>query len=268
MQQATFDLCDRVVIVTGAVGLLGREHCRALHDAGARVVVADLEQQECDAVADELGDALPVAVDITKPEAVARMLDTVLRRYDRVDGLINNAAINDKFDSDEEALERSRVETYPLELWRRSMDVNVTGTFLCCQAVGAEMAKRRAGSIVNIASTYGIVAPDQSLYVRPDGTRAFYKSPSYPTTKGAVLSLTTFLATYWGSVGVRVNAVSPGGVYAGQEPFFVESYSRRTPLGRMGRPDDLRGAVIYLVSDASRYVTGANIVVDGGFTVW
>jgi len=239
-----------------------------LRDAGARVVVVDLDQAACDGFAATLGESIGIAADVTDPDAVGRLRDRVLGTFDRVDGLINNAAINDKFESQEDALAKTAFENYSLDQWRRSIDVNVTGTFLCCKVLGAEMAKRKSGSIVNIASTYGIVAPDQSLYVRPDGTRAFYKSPAYPTTKGAVLSLTTYLSAYWGAVGVRVNAVSPGGVYAHQEEFFVENYARRTPLGRMGRPDDLRGAIVYLISDASRYVTGANLVVDGGFTVW
>jgi NAD(P)-dependent dehydrogenase (short-subunit alcohol dehydrogenase family) len=262
-----FDLTDRVAVVTGAAGLLGREHCLALAGAGARVVAVDRDAAGAERVAAEVR-GLAVDTDITSIASVTALRDTILARFDRLDVLVNNAAINDKFESPEAALEKSRFESYPLELWQRSLDVNVTGTFVCCQVLGSVMAARGAGSIINVASTYGIVAPDQSLYRRPDGSQAFYKSIAYPATKGAVLMMTRFLAAYWGERGVRVNALSPGGVDNGQEPFFVDAYARKTPLGRMARPTDYRGALVFLASDASAYMTGANLVVDGGFTIW
>jgi NAD(P)-dependent dehydrogenase (short-subunit alcohol dehydrogenase family) len=262
-----FDLTDRVAVVTGAAGLLGREHCLALAGAGARVVAVDRDAAGAERVAAEVR-GLAVDTDITSIASVTALRDTILARFDRLDVLVNNAAINDKFESPEAALEKSRFESYPLELWQRSLDVNVTGTFVCCQVLGSVMAARGAGSIINVASTYGIVAPDQSLYRRPDGSQAFYKSIAYPATKGAVLMMTRFLAAYWGERGVRVNTLSPGGVDNGQEPFFVDAYARKTPLGRMARPTDYRGALVFLASDASAYMTGANLVVDGGFTIW
>jgi NAD(P)-dependent dehydrogenase (short-subunit alcohol dehydrogenase family) len=260
-----FSLSGRTALVTGALGLIGREHCRALAGAGARVVVADLDEKACVGFARELGGgAIGVGVDITEADSVRR----AGRASGPLDVLVNNAAINDKFESPQAAAELSKFENYPLELWQKSLDVNVTGTFLCCQILGAEMAKRRRGSIVNVASTYGVVAPDQSIYRRPDGTQRFYKSAAYPATKGAVLSLTRFLAAYWGEAGVRVNALSPGGVEDGQDEHFVKAYSAKTPLGRMARATDYQGALVFLASDASAYMTGANLVVDGGWTAW
>ncbi len=268
---AGFSLEGKVAIVTGALGLLGRQHCTALAEAGAAVVVADLDDQAARNYAETLRTSpasIGVGVDITRPDSVAMMRQTVLREFHRIHVLVNNAAINDMFENPAAAPEQSKFENYPLELWKRSLDVNVTGMFLCCQSIGAEMAKAREGSIINIASTYGMVAPDQSLYRAPDGTQAFTKSAAYPVTKGAVISLTRYLASYWGHAGVRANTLSPGGVENGQEPHFVNAYASRTPLGRMAHPQDYRGAIVFLASDASRYMTGANLVVDGGWTAW
>lgn len=264
-----FDLTGRTAIVTGAAGLLGRQHCRALAEAGARVVVTDTDQSACEGVARELGEfALGVAADVTDPHSVRELLQAVLERTGRVDVLVNNAAINDMFENPSAALALSRFENYPLELWKRSLDVNVTGVFLCSQIIGSEMAREGRGSIVNIASTYGVVAPDQSLYTDPEGQQRFFKSAVYPTTKGAVLAFTRFLAAYWGPAGVRVNALSPGGVENRQDDFFIREYASRTPLKRMAAPTDFMGALVFLASDASAYVTGTNLLVDGGFTIW
>jgi NAD(P)-dependent dehydrogenase (short-subunit alcohol dehydrogenase family) len=257
--------------VTGATGLLGRRHCAALAAAGAHVVATDLDAAACTALAGELsgeGEALGLAADITVPDQVKALRDAVLARFGRIDVLVNNAALNEKVESPLAAGEVLRFENFPLDLWEGSLKVNVTGTFLCCQLLGGEMARQGAGSIVNVASTYAIVAPDQSLYRQPDGTQTFFKSAAYPTTKGAVLALTRFLAAYWGRAGVRVNALSPGGVENGQDEGFVSRYSARTPLGRMADPSDYQGALVFLASDASSYMTGANLVVDGGWTAW
>ncbi len=264
-----FSLEGKVAIVTGATGLLGRQHCHALAGAGAKVVVADLNLGECRHLAEELPgeNHLPLALDVAVPHSVRTGRNAVLKKYERLDVLVNNAAVDDKFESPALAAEQSKFENYPLKNWLRSLEVNVTGVFLASQIFGSAMVEQgRGGSIINVASTYGMVGPDQSLYLKPDGEQVFFKSPSYPTTKGAVLNFTRYLAAYWGSQGIRVNALSPGGVENGQAPWFVENYSRRTSLGRMAQPMDYRGALIFLASDASTYMTGANLVVDGGWT--
>ncbi len=264
-----FDLTGKVALVTGAGGLLGIEHCRALADAGARVVAADIDLRSAEKAVSAAGrSARSTPLDVTDPSSARAALADVLAHEGRLDVLVNNAAINDKFEDPQQAGDLSRFEHYPIEQWRRSLDVNLTGVFLCCQVFGTHLAEHGGGSIINIASTYGIVGPDQSIYRTESGDQPFYKPPAYSATKGGVIALTRFLATYWGSVGVRVNTLSPGGVEAGQDEWFVGSYSRRTPLGRMATATDYRGAVVFLASDASSYMTGANLVVDGGWTAW
>jgi len=264
-----FNLEGRTAIVTGALGLIGKQHCIALAEAGANVVVSDINEEKCIAFAKELNtDSIGLAFDICNKQQVENSKIKILDKFNHIDVLVNNAAINDMVENPVSLLEESKFENYPLDLFRKVIDVNVTGMFICSQVFGTEMAKRQKGSIINIASTYGIVAPDQSLYLKPDGSRLFYKSPAYPTAKGAVISFTRFLAAYWGSQNVRVNALSPGGVENNQADFFIDNYSKRTPLNRMAQPDDYKGALLFLASDASSYMTGANLVVDGGWTIW
>jgi NAD(P)-dependent dehydrogenase (short-subunit alcohol dehydrogenase family) len=269
-----FDLSKKVAIVTGALGVLGKEHLRALGEHGADLVVTDVDHAKCEGLAKELAamtgrEVLALGADVTKRADLERLRDAVLAKFGRIDVLVNNAAIDDKVEAKPgAALEASRFENFPLETFTRSLEVNVTGVFLSCQVLGTEMAKKGSGSIVNIASTYGLVAPDQKLYVTPGGEQKFYKGPAYPTTKGALLQFTRYLASYWGTAGVRVNAICPGGVENGQEGWFIEAYARRTMLGRMAKRTDYHGALVFLASEAAAYVTGATLVVDGGFTAW
>jgi NAD(P)-dependent dehydrogenase (short-subunit alcohol dehydrogenase family) len=262
-----FSLKGKTAVVTGALGLIGRKHCEALAAVGANVVVADINIAQTQQFATELGDNhLGLGVDVTSKESLIDALNAVLDKYDSVDVLVNNAAINDKFENPAMAKELSAFENYPLEAFQQSLNVNITGVFLCSQVFGTQMALHRSGSIINIASTYGMVGPDQSIYRDSRGQQTFYKSAAYPVTKGAIINFTRFLAAYWGHTGVRVNTLSPGGVEAGQTEDFIGNYSAKTLLGRMAKASDYQGALIFLASEASAYMTGANLVVDGGWT--
>ncbi len=262
-----FSLQNKTAVVTGALGLLGKKHCEALAEAGANVVVADMNEAACIAFAEELGEQHGgLKVDVTSESSLKTARDQILTRYGSIDVLVNNAAINDMFENPGMAKELSAFENYPLDAFKKSLDVNVTGVFLASQIFGAVMAEQHSGSIINIASTYGIVGPDQSIYRNECGEQTFYKSPVYPVTKGAVVNFTRFLAAYWGNKGVRVNTLSPGGVENAQNEFFIQNYSAKTLLGRMAQPTDYQGALVFLASEASAYMTGANLVVDGGWT--
>jgi len=262
-----FSLKGKTAIVTGAIGLIGKKHCEALAGAGANVVVADMNEEACEAFAVSLDDRhLGVELDVTNEASLKAARDKILAKYGTIDVLVNNAAINDMFENPELAKEQSAFENYPLSSFRKSLDVNVTGVFLASQVFGTVMAEKGSGSIINLASTYGMVGPDQSIYRDKEGNQTFFKSAVYPVTKGAVINFTRFLAAYWGNKGVRVNTLSPGGVENSQDEFFIKNYSAKTLLGRMATASDYQGALIFLASDASAYMTGANLVVDGGWT--
>jgi len=262
-----FSLKNKTAIVTGALGLLGKKHCEALAHAGANVVVADLDEQGAVAFAETLGEQHGgLLLNVTDKASLKEARDKILTRYGTIDILVNNAAINDMFENPGMAKELSAFENYPLDAFQKSLDVNITGVFLASQVFGTVMAEQESGSIINIASTYGVVGPDQSIYRDECGEQTFYKSPVYPVTKGAVVNFTRFLAAYWGNKGVRVNTLSPGGVENAQNEFFIQNYSAKTLLGRMASPADYQGALIFLASDASAYMTGANLIVDGGWT--
>ncbi len=269
-----FALTGRVAIITGGAGLLGRQYTRTLLAAGARVVVADLDRDQAaavaaDAVQEAGGEAIGLAVDIRHCEAIERLVGTVCERWKQIDILVNNAAIDPKFDTTVADQQANTFEDYPLPLWQNSLDVNLTGTFLCCQAVGRVMVAQRQGVVVNVSSTYGVVAPDQRLYQR-DGEieQRLFKPAAYAVTKTAVAHLTRYLAVYWAPHNIRVNTLTPHGVFNSQDEQFVRRYAERCPLGRMARPDEMNGPLLFLASDASSYMTGANLIVDGGWTAW
>jgi NAD(P)-dependent dehydrogenase (short-subunit alcohol dehydrogenase family) len=262
---ALFRLDDAVAIVTGAAGLLGEQHATALLDAGARVVVTDVRADACAEQAARLnargGRAVALDCDVRDAGAWRRLLETVLTEFGRVDVLVNNAAFTAQTPTP--AYAASLVDC-PVEDWRRILDVNLTGVFLGCQCIGRQMLEQRSGSIINIASLYGVVSPNHRLY---PGT-GVHQPVAYSVSKGGVIALTRYLAAAWAEHGVRVNSITPGGVYNGQSQLFVDRYSSLSPMGRMADPDELRGAIVYLASPASKHCTGHNLVVDGGWTIW
>jgi 2-deoxy-D-gluconate 3-dehydrogenase len=271
-----FNLHNQVAIVTGGAGLLGAEFCRTLAQAGARVTVADLDSVAASALAGSLSQAgytaLGVEADVTSPGSVKSMVASTLEAFGRLDILVNSAALDPKFDPDH--LETASIhpnsgafEDYPLEAWNQALDVNLTGMFLCCQAAVQPMLSKGGGVIVNLCSMYGLVGPDQRLYQRP-GEPAHYKPVYYSVTKAGVLGMTRYLASYYAGKNIRVNALTPGGVYNGHDEAFVQAYSARAILGRMANKDEMNAALLFLSSGASAYMTGANLIVDGGWTAW
>ena len=266
-----FRIDGRVAVVTGGAGLLGAEFCRALADAGATVVVADLDTKKAEEVAAGLrargAQAAGVALDVTRPESVAAVVQRAGDEHGRLDILVNSAALDPKFDATHHEQAANTFEDYPLDLWNQALAVNLTGMFLCSQAVSRPMLEQGRGVIINICSTYGLVGPDQRIYERPGKPRQF-KPVYYSVTKSGVLGMTHYLATYFAGSGIRVNALTPGGVFNDHDEGFVANYAARTVLGRMARRDEMNGALLFLASDASSYMTGANLVVDGGWTAW
>jgi len=267
-EQQRFAVDGRVVVVTGCTGVLGSGYCRAFAERGANVVMADLATREPAARATQLAAetgaaAIGVPCDVGQEDDVRRLFAQALARFGRVDVVLNNAAatgehlmkVGDVF---------APFEEYPLAVWDQVLRTNLTGVFLVAREGGKAMLAGGGGSLVNVSSIYGVVGPDHRIY---EGL-PFASFPAYSAGKAGVHGLTLWLATYWGSKGIRVNTVVPGGVFNGHDERFVERYANRTPMGRMADSDDLVGIMVYLASDASRYCTGQQFVVDGGLTAW
>lgn len=266
-----FSLAGKNAIVTGAIGLLGRRFCAGLAEFGANVAVVDLDEAASAEFAADLAQrygvqAIGVGCDITVPEAVCNMVARVAKAFGEIHVLHNNVGGKSK---DLDAF-FATFEDYSLGEWRRVMAVNIDGVFLVDQAVGKRMvAQGKGGSIIHIASIYGVVAPDHRIYEGSQYLGRSINSPAvYSASKAAVIGLTQHLATYWASQGIRVNCISPGGAESGQNEEFMRRYSARVPLGRMAQPDEMVNTLIFLASDASSYITGQNIMIDGGLSTW
>jgi NAD(P)-dependent dehydrogenase (short-subunit alcohol dehydrogenase family) len=266
---ALFDLTGRVAILTGAAGLLGQRYAMALAEAGAQLVLADLDGPKCQRLAADVTrtsgrKAVAIAADVSQAEGAQAVADQARASLGGTDILINNVMAKPPG-------YYAPLEQYSLDAWEKTFAGNVTSILLLTQRVAPQMIGRGGGVIVNVASTYGLVAPDQRIYegiANPYHQGAFSSPVSYAASKSAVLNLTRYLAGYYGAQKIRVNTLTPGGVDDGQEPTFVRRYAERTMIGRMAKPDDYLGAMLFLVSDASSYMTGANLVVDGGWTAW
>ena len=269
-----FDLTGRVAVITGGAGLLGRKHAEAIAACGGHPVLVDLAVAEPEAKARQVSEAFGVnalgrVTDITRLEQVQELLDAVLSRYGRIDILINNAANNPRMEA-ASSIAWSRLENFPMETWEADLAVGLTGAFVCSRVLGSEMARHRRGVIVNVASDLAVIAPDQRLY-RRDGVaedQQPVKPVTYSVVKTGLIGLTRYLATYWADCGGRVNAISPGGVFNGQPEGFVARLSQLIPMGRMAQVDEYQGAIVFLCSDASSYMTGTNLILDGGRTCW
>jgi len=264
-----FCLKNKIIIVTGGTGILGKLYCERLAQAGATVIISDLDDKKCDELAELITTKTNVKaygrkVDLSQEQSVIEWAAGLINEFGAIDVLINNAATKSKNFF-------APLESFPLDDWNKIISVNVTGIFLASREIGRNMSKTRKGNIINISSIYGIVGPDQRIY---EGS--WYEEMGgeintpliYSATKGAVVAMTKYMATYWGNQGIRTNTLTPGGVSSGQNEIFDSKYSNKVPLGRMANADEMVGALIFLASDASSYVNGQNIVVDGGWTAW
>ncbi len=261
-----FNLKNKNIIITGSAGRLGSQFATTLSEAGANVILVDIDEKKNYQLEQKLKKkyktrAKSYALDITQPTEIIKFKKEFFKEFSNVYGLINNAHVNFPPKTAD-----FNLENYPVEIWQKYLDVHLTATFLMCREFGSIMAKKQNGSIVNISSIYGLVGPDQRIY----GTSKLNSPPSYSAVKAGVVNLTRYFASYWVGKNVRVNTLTPGGV--GDDTYqssqFIKNYSSRTMLGRMAKNNDFNGAMLFLMSDASSYMTGANLIVDGGWTAW
>lgn len=270
-----FSLKDKVIVITGAAGFLGKHHAEAIAAFGGTLVLLDISKDNVESLAKELSkkysiSAIGFEVDITKEEQIESNLHKIIQKYGKIDGLVNNAANNPKMEEDKR-VNFSRLENFMLDSWEKDLAVGLTGAFLCAKYYGFEISKNpNGGSIVNISSDLGLIAPDQRLYLEPEVDQNFQnvKPVSYSVVKTGLLGLTRYLATYWSDSKVRCNAMCPGGVENGQPNNFLREVNFRIPAGRLASANEYQGTLIWMLSDASSYLNGAIIPIDGGRTVW
>jgi NAD(P)-dependent dehydrogenase (short-subunit alcohol dehydrogenase family) len=261
-----FRLDGQVAIITGAAGLLGVQHAIALSDFGASVVLTDLHIENCEQTAGQISERNQVQVvtwpcDVTQKISWQALLERVMSHFGRIDILVNNAAFTTESRS---ANYDAPFQDFLLEDWQQILAVNLTGTFLGCQVIGGQMLTQASGSIINMASLYGVVSPNHRMYPET----GIHQPVAYSVSKAGVIALTRYLATLWAGQGVRVNCITPGGVYNQHPDLFASRYASLSPMGRMAHRGEMRGALIYLASAASAYCTGHNLIVDGGWTAW
>jgi NAD(P)-dependent dehydrogenase (short-subunit alcohol dehydrogenase family) len=261
-----FNLEDKVAVITGAAGLLGQVFVKSLLTAGAEVIAVDIKLDNLKIEGKFLSKLHLHIVDITDEKLVDRFINDITEKIDKIDILINSAAIDPKFDKESNKDSFTTFSQYPLEQWNQSIDVNLTGTFIITRAVCRVMEKTGKGSIINLGSNYGLVGPDQRIYKKKGEELQSYKPVIYSVCKAAVDGFTKYLASYYSDTKIRVNTLTPAGIYNNQDDEFVENYANRTILRRMSDRKEYAGAILFLASDASSYMTGANLVIDGGWT--
>jgi NAD(P)-dependent dehydrogenase (short-subunit alcohol dehydrogenase family) len=267
-----FDLAGRAVLISGAAGLLGTEFALATASAGAHLVIGDLDRDKLESLKGEIVSAYPDSevlahvLDVVSPESCRSIAEACESRFGRIDAVIHSAAIDPKFEQGSDTSRFSKFSEFPVELWRTSLEVNLTGAFLLAQATCKVMEKSGKGSVIFIGSNYGLVGPDQRIYRKAGQEQQTYKPAVYSVCKAGLLGLTKFLAAYYMNTSIRVNMLTPSGIWNQHDEEFAANYSARTILGRMSEKNEYRGAIIFLASDASSYMTGANLVIDGGWT--
>jgi NAD(P)-dependent dehydrogenase (short-subunit alcohol dehydrogenase family) len=275
MLEKLFRLDNKIIVITGATGLLGRKHAEAIACYGGTPILLDLSQKAVDDFANELNDKYKIdsvgfSIDITNEQAIKNNAELVVDRFGKIDGLVNNAANNPKVE-DNNKVNFSRLENFPLNVWNDDIAVGLTGSFLCAKYYGFAMSKNsQGGSIVNISSDLGLIAPDHRLYRKEgvDDRLQNVKPVTYSVVKTGLIGLTRYLATYWADKNVRCNAMCPGGVENGQPDDFLEEVNKRIPMGRMASSDEYQGTLLWMLSDASSYLNGAIVPVEGGRTAW
>lgn len=271
-----FKITGKVIIITGGAGLIGRRHTEAVLEGEGIPVLLDIFKEPLEKTKEEFLSRYPGAkietyvADITDRKCLEGIRDELLSRYGHIDGLINNAANNPKVEGGSKNLGAMRFHNLPLSIWEDDMKVGLTGAFLCCQVFGYEMEKQKSGVIINISSDYGVISPNQNIYKKegvPEEEQTV-KPVSYSVVKHGIMGLTKYLATYWAKSGIRVNTLCPASLSNGQNEEFVKKISELIPMGRMSEPSEYPATVLYMLSEASSYMTGATVILDGGRTIW